>query len=177
VSALPQTRRIATAGTALVLAFGLFRGQLAAAVVTRGDDVLRTGDVGGALRFYRRALLLDRFSTTAADRLAFHLALRHNEVDARSAIEIADAALRATPSSAPLFADRAFAEVQLRAWPAAERDFARAGDLGHDVRYEHFASRIALRRGEPEAARAFARRALAWDPAFAPARTLLRHLQ
>ncbi len=174
---LSPARRLVVAAVSLAAAFALFRGQLAAAVVTRGDDVLRSGDVPGALRFYQRALLLDASCATAADRLAFNLALRHDAADARSAVRIATAALNASAPAPPLLADRGFAELELRAWPAAERDFARAGELAHDVRYEHFAGRIAVRRHDRTAARSYAARALAWDPGFAPARALLRELR
>jgi tetratricopeptide (TPR) repeat protein len=171
---LSRTRRIAVTAVALLVAFAVFRPQLATAVVTRGDDALRGGDVAGALRLYRRALFLDAGSSTAADRLAFNLALRHDPADARSAAGIATAALAAGRPAASLFADRAFAELELRDWAAAERDFALAAGLAHDPRYAHFASRMALRRRDRSAARAYAARALAWDPAFAPARALLR---
>lgn len=177
MTTLSRSRRVGATGIALFLAFMLFRGQLAAAVVTRGDDVLRSGDVDGAMRLYARALQLDKSSGVAADRLAFRLALSHRASDARNAVEVVGAALEARPATPALLADRAFAELRLNALPAAERDFARAGDLGRDARYEHFASRIALRRGDRAAARAFARRALGWDRTFNPARALLGQLR
>ena len=159
------------------MAFVLFHGQLAAAVVTRGDDALRNGDMNAALRLYNRAMKLDPRSPVAADRLAFHLALRHDRTNARAAVAIATRALTSNPVEAALFVDRAFAELQLRDWRGAEHDFDRAGALAHDPRYEHFASRMALRSGNRFAAKRYARRALADDPAFAPARALLRSLE
>lgn len=177
MNARARGRRIAAAALALVLAFLLFRTQLAAAVVTRGDDALRSGDADGALRFYARALLIDRSSTIAADRLAFRLSLRHDPVYAHKAIALASAALAQGPATPSLLADRAFAELQLQAWAAAERDFVRAGDIGRDARYEQFAARMALRRNDKRSARADALRALTWDPTFSPARALLRSLR
>jgi tetratricopeptide (TPR) repeat protein len=173
---LTRTRRLLLAGAALATAFVLFHGQLAAAVLTRGDDALRAGDVDAAIRLYSRATQLDPRLTVAADRLAFHLALGHNRGGATQAIAVASQALSAAPDPA-LFADRAFAELQLRLWRDAERDFAHAGDLAHDARYEHFAARMALRSADRIAARRYTRLALADDPGFAPARTLLRKLQ
>jgi len=161
---------------ALAVAFFLFHDQLAAAVVTRGDDALRTGDVDTAIRLYIRATQLDSRSSVAADRLAFHLALQHDRSKAQLAVSVATRALREAPFEPALFADRAFAELQQRAWRGAERDFDRAGRLAHDARYEHFAARMALRSGDREAAKRYARLALADDPAFAPARALLRYL-
>jgi len=165
------------AGSALAVAFALFRGQLAAAVVSRGDDALRIGDVGAAIRFYDRAATLNPSSTIAADRLAFHLALRHDRAGARQAIAVATRALAAGAPEPALLADRAFAELQLQAWRDAERDFARAGALAHDARYEQFAGRMALRSADRGAARHYALLALADDPKFTPARTLLRTLR
>jgi tetratricopeptide (TPR) repeat protein len=177
VRPLPGPRRFLVAGIALAAAFALFHTQLAAAVVTRGDDALRGGDVEAALRFYARATRLDPASAIAADRLAFNLALRHDRADARRAIAVADEALGEVRGDPSVLADRAFAELQLREWRRAEDDFARAGALGHDARYEHFAARMALRSADAASAERHARRALAEDPTFAPARALLRALR
>jgi hypothetical protein len=177
MTVLTRSRRLFLASTALAAAFVLFHGQLAAAVVTRGDDALRAGDADTAIRLYDRAAWLDSRSTVAADRLAFHLALRHDRADALRGIAIATRTLGIASPDAALFADRAFAELQLRSWRDAERDFARAGALAHDARYDHFAARMALRSEDRGAARRYALRALAEDPGFAPARAMLRTLR
>lgn len=174
---MTRSRRFLLAGTSLAMALALFHGQLAAAVVTRGDDALRGGDLDTAIRLYDRAARLDSRSIVAADRLAFHLALRHDRANARVAVAVATRALIANAAEPALFADRAFAELQLRLWRDAERDFDRAGELAHDPRYEHFAGRMALHAGDRGAAMRYARRALADDPSFAPARALLRRLE
>jgi tetratricopeptide (TPR) repeat protein len=174
---ITRSRRLILAGASLGLALALFHAQLAAAVVTRADDALRAGDVDTAIRLYERAARLDPHSIVAADRLAFHLALRHDPAGARAAVVVATRALAANAGEPALFADRAFAELQLRAWRDAERDFDRAGALAHDPRYEHFAGRMALRAGDRDAAKRYAHRALADDPSFAPARALLRRLE
>jgi tetratricopeptide (TPR) repeat protein len=173
---LSRRRRLFLASVALAAAFVLFHGQLAAAVVTRGDDAQRAGDVNGAIRFYDRATQIDPKSTVAADRLAFNLTLAHDRAGAQRAIAVASRALGGVQDPA-LYVDRAFAELQLRQWRDAERDFARAGALAHDARYEHFASRMALRSADHGAARRYARLALADDPSFAPARAMLRTLR
>ena len=177
MTTLLPARRLTLAACALTLAFALFHGQLAAAVITRGDDALRAGDAASALRFYARATLLDPRSSVAADRLAFYLALNRRDAGAREAVAVVTRALRAGLEDPALLADRGFAELQLHAWRDAERDFARAGVLAHDARYEHFAARMALHRADRPAARGYARTALADDPAFAPARALLRALR
>ncbi len=173
---IPRARRLLCAAVALALAATLFRAQLADALVTRGDDAFRNGDVAGALRAYGRALQLDPHSVVAADRLAFFLALRHDRVHAARAVTVATTALAVRPAAA-LYADRAFAEMQLRRWHAAADDFGAAGMLGRDARYDHLAGRMALRSGDRAQARSYARRAIAADPAFAPARALLRTLE
>lgn len=174
---LSRSRGLGLAAIALVFAFVLFRGQLAAAVVTRADGALRSGDVDAAIHFYERAAQLDPGSIVAADRLAFHLALRHDRAGARRAVAVATRALAAGHADPALFADRAFAEVYLRRWRDAERDFARAGELAHDARFDHFAGRMALRSADRRAARRYAQLALADDPGFTPARALLRALR
>lgn len=174
---ITRIRRLGLTCIALAISFGLFHGQLAAAVVTRGDDALRSGDIDGAIRFYDRAMQLDPRSAVAADRLAFYLALRHDQTGARQAIAVAGRALAAAGDDPGLLADRAFAELQLHRWRDARNDFARAGALAHDARYEHFAGRMALRTADVSAARRYERLALADAPGFAPARALLRSLR
>lgn len=177
MTVIPRARRLACVLVALVAAAGLFRVQLAEALVTRGDDALRNGDATGALRAYDRALHLDPASAIAADRLAFFLALRHDRASAERAVAIASAALALQPRDATLAADRGFAEMRLQRWRPAELDFAAAGLRGDDARYDHFAARMALRRGDRRAARAYAQRAIAADPTFHPAYALLRSVR
>jgi Tfp pilus assembly protein PilF len=176
MTSIPLRRRLAIAAVALLLAGGLFRGQLAAALVTRGDDALRNGDPSAAARYYSRALHIDPRSSAAADRLAFHLAMGHQADDARAAIAVATQALAAHAQDAGLLADRGLAEQRLGRWHAAERDFAGAGAAGHDARYDHLAGRVALRLHDLGAARHFFDLALLADPGFGPARAALARL-
>ena len=170
-------RRVAIAAVALCLAAVLFHAQLAAALITRGDDALRRGDRVTAIAFYRRALLFDARSTVAADRLAFYLDLRRTADDARAAVDIATDALAVHTMDAALLADRGLAEQFLRRFPAAQNDFERAAQSGNDPRYDHFAARIALDRGRPNEARRLFKRALSRDRSFDPARVALAQLQ
>jgi tetratricopeptide (TPR) repeat protein len=173
MTVIPLGRRAAIAAVALVLAGGLFHAQLAAAVLTRGDDALRIGDRAAAVRYYARALALDPHSSRAADRLAFYLAMRHRPGDTQAAIAVATTALARVPNDADLLADRGFAESRLGRWRVAESDFARAGIAGRDPRYDHLAGRVALRLGDVAGARRFFAAALIADPAFDPARAAL----
>jgi tetratricopeptide (TPR) repeat protein len=174
---MTRTRRLAVSAIALAAALALFHRQLAEAVVTRGDDALRSGDVAGATRLYDRALQLDPGSTIAADRLAFNLSMHHDRTHALQAIDVITRVLHRGVNDPALLADRAFAEMQLRAWRDAEHDFALAGRLAHDARYAHFAARMALHANDRRAALQHAHVALAADAAFAPARALVRALR
>jgi tetratricopeptide (TPR) repeat protein len=165
---IPLSRRIAIAAVSLSIAGGLFHGQLASALVTRGDDAPRSG-----VRYYRRALAFDPHSNRAADRLAFYLAMRHAAGDAQAAIAVATAALAFVPGDAALLADRGLAEQRLGCWREAERDFGSAGASGRDARYDHLAGRLALRLGDAREARRFFSTALQHDPTFGPARAAL----
>jgi tetratricopeptide (TPR) repeat protein len=169
-------RRFAVAAVSLVCAAVMFRGDVASALVTRGDDVLRAGDVDGAVRAYTRATRLDGASAVAADRLAFFLLVRRSAGDAARAYAVADAALAAVPNEPALLADRAFAAQRLGRWRVAERDFSAAARVARDPRYAHFASRMALRVHDRPAAREHLRTALALDAGYAPARALLARL-
>jgi tetratricopeptide (TPR) repeat protein len=173
---LSRVRRVAVALASLAIAAVLFRVHLASALVTRGDDLLRAGDVDGAVRAYARAEQLDTRSAVAADRLAFFLLVRRGRGDAARAYTVAQDALRVVPADPALLADRAFAAQRLGRWRDAERDFLRAAGLAHDPRYAHLAARDAARRGDRPGARADLRVALTIDPAYAPARALLREV-
>ncbi|HTD35206.1 MAG TPA: hypothetical protein VK665_16190 [Candidatus Elarobacter sp.] len=170
------TRRFTVALASVACAGMLFRGNVASALVTHGDNQARAGDVDAAVRSYARAIRLDARSVTAADRLAFTLLMRRRTGDAALAFRVADAALRDVPGAPALLADRALAAERLGRWHLAERDFAAAAVAGRDPRYAHLAARMAERVHAAVRVRAHLRDALALDAAYAPARVLLARL-
>jgi len=174
VREISLARRGAIALVSLSVAALLFHANIAAAMVTRGDDLARAGDTDRAIVLYRRALVLDAGSTVAGDRLAFALVMRGASGDALAAYRVTDALLKTRPHDPSLLADRAFAAQRLRRWRDAERSFAEAARIARDPRYAHLAARMALRSYDRRAAQRHLRDALALDGAYAPARAALR---
>jgi Flp pilus assembly protein TadD len=177
MSEISLGRRCVIAGVSLLIAACLFRGQLASALVTRGDDALRNGARTAAITYYSRAAWIAPTAHDPADRLAFLLATSHRQTDALAAVAVASKALSTTGDDAALLADRGLAQERLGRWTSAERDFRRAGAVGRDARYDHLAGRIALRLGRTHDARRLFELALVHDPSFGPARFALAGLR
>lgn len=169
-------RRAAIALVSLGVAALLFHANIAASMVTRGDDLARAGDGDRAILLYRRALLLDRGSPVAADRLAFALVMRGARGDALEAYAVTGRLLDAGTADARLLADRGFAAERLHRWRAAERSFAQASAAARDPRYAHLAAQMARRALDVASARRHLRDALALDAHYQPARAALRRM-
>jgi tetratricopeptide (TPR) repeat protein len=166
-------RRCAIALTSLVLSGVLFHGQVATALVTRGDEFLQRGRVEQATRYYARALLFDERSAIAADRFAFAGILLRTPQSLETAIAAASQGLAASRDDIDLLTDRALCYQLERRYREAYHDFARAAVLRRDARLYHFAGWAALRAGDARAARMLWRAALAADASFTPARSAL----
>lgn len=174
MTTLGRGRRCILAAVSLMFAAALFRTHVASALVTRGDDLLRDGNVDAAVRSYARARWLDAASAVASDRLAFYLVLRGREGDAALAYSVAGEALLFSPRDPALLADRGFAAERLARWRSAESSFAAAASAARDPRYFHLAARMAERAHDTSAFRRDLRDALAFDASYAPARAALR---
>jgi tetratricopeptide (TPR) repeat protein len=145
VRPLTPPRRIAVAAASLCCCALLFRGNVATALVSRGDALLTAGDLSGAVRLYDRALRIDRTDADAADRLAFAFLLRRDPGDAQRAYAAAVTGLLAAPQDGRLLVDRGFASQRLSRWHDAQAAFLRAAAVTHDARYAHLAARMASR--------------------------------
>jgi len=176
MTTLSRRRRVGLALVALAASGVLFRGNIASALVTRGDEFLAAGDAEGAVRMYDRALRIDRSAAAAADRLAFTLLVRRRPGDAARAYAVAVAGLQAAPQDPELLVDRGFAARRLHRWRDAEQAFLRAALLAHDPRWAHLAAQTAARNGDRSAQRTHLETALALDPHYVPARALLGRL-
>jgi tetratricopeptide (TPR) repeat protein len=176
VDAIPLWRRLALAVASLGLCASLFRGQVADALVTRGDSFLQAGRAARAERYYGRAVWWDPGSAVAADRFAFvGFQLRTREaLDA--GITVAGNALIRSPDDWRLLLDRALCLQAERRFSEARADFARAAEIRSDPQLLHFAGWAALRGGDASAARRYWRAALRIDPAFAPSALALRRV-
>ncbi len=174
VVTIPLWRRFAVAFVSLVLCALLFHGQIADALVSRGDSFLQGGRPARAERYYRRALWWDPRSTIAADRFAFVGFELRTRASLDAAIEIAGDALARTPADQPLLLDRALCLQAEGRYGEARADFARAALIRRDPQVLHFAGWAALRSGDARAARRYWQDALRIDPSFTPATLALR---
>lgn len=174
---LPPWRRLTIAFASLVLSVGIFRAEIASALVTRGDEFLSRGDVPGARHYYERALALQWDSHAATDRFVFFGSGSHDRDVLRGAIRVATVYLRVHPADATILADRAYCFERLHAYAPAARDFAAAARITKSPTEFTFAGWAALRSGRAADARSFWRDALVRDPRFGPARLALRKVR
>jgi tetratricopeptide (TPR) repeat protein len=165
-------RRAALACVSCVLAAMLFRGQIAAALVVRGDELLFRGDLSGAAQRYRRALIVDAGSATATDRYVFVQMRMRTAASIADGVNVATKYLRHT-ADAPILADRALCYLIQRDYAGAQRDFEEATALTRDPAYAVFAGWAAHRRHRVREARALWRFALHLRRGYVPAEVAL----
>lgn len=145
---LTPPRRVVVAAVSLCCCALLFRGNVATALVSRGDALLTSGDLSGAVRIYGRALRIAGNDADAADRLAFAFLLRRGPGDALRAYAAASTGLEAAPQDGRLWVDRGFASQRLSRWRDAEAAFLNAAAMTRDARYARLAARMASRAGD-----------------------------
>ncbi len=174
VKAIPSWRRLAIAGVSCALAGLLFHGQIAIALITRGDDFLTRGDISSARYYYFRAMRFDHNLGPAVDRFVFFSIEQRTPKRLREAIIVASAFLSDHPHDAALLADRALCYQLIKRYNLAAADFAAAASASRSAKYYTFAGWATYRLGERERARHFWKTALSIDGQYSPAVGALR---
>ncbi|HEV3153405.1 MAG TPA: hypothetical protein VGZ02_06365 [Candidatus Baltobacteraceae bacterium] len=176
MSRIPRIRRFALAALALSTSIALFRGDVAQALVIRGDDYLYRGGASAALYRYRLALRLDPRAESAADHFIFAALERRSPGDLNAAVRIADSFLLQSGSNATILADRALCLLIERRYRAAEIDFERSAAISASVQQYVFAGWAARHQGRDGDAKRLWHDALRLSPANAAARRALASL-
>jgi tetratricopeptide (TPR) repeat protein len=164
MNAVPAARRAVLAALSLAIAAPLFHGQIADALVVRGDEALYRARPPQALQYYRRALWFDPDSAPAVDRFAFVAMSLHDAPSLAAAAVVASRYLVRHRDDVVVRMDRAMAYRALGARREALADFAAVGLATGDARAFAFAGDEAWRLGELQLARTFWRRALILSP-------------
>jgi len=161
--------RVFLAVVSLAVAFLLFRGQIADALIVRGDDLLIRNAYGAAEQRYARALWLSPDSAAAVDRLSFVALQLRTTKSLRAETALASNYLRSHPFDETILADRALCYLKLGDYRSAYRDFARVAILSHDPQQYAFAGWAARRSGNVKQAVAEWTRALEIHRGYKPA--------
>lgn len=157
----------------LAISAVLFRPFVADALVSRGDEFLRAGDLGAASIYYARAVRADPDSEPAAERFTF-VGFRLGGAELRAVLTFADAYLSRHPSASSVRLDRAFALRAAGMERTAAREFLVLGHERRDFRYFGLAAHAAMLAGRPDLARYAFARALALNPRYAIASQALK---
>ncbi len=157
-------RRVALAVAAVAVSGILLRGQLADALVVRGDEFLHRSNSKVALRYYRRALRFDANNTVALDRLLFVSTLLRDRAQMKDAVERSTGYLERRPDDDVVRMDRAMACRALGDTSTAAADFAVAGYRTRDARALALGGFAARTVADERAAERLFRAALALAP-------------
>ncbi len=174
VTTISPMRRFLLAGIACALAALLFRAELASALVARGDDYAARGNASGALKYYGRAIWIDRDLAAGVDRYTFFSFQQKTSGALRSAVVVASAYLKRHPDDGAIRADRGLCFQILKQYSAASRDFTAAANQLHSAQYYTFAGWARYRIGNRLAARRLWNLALKVNPSYSPAVGALR---
>jgi tetratricopeptide (TPR) repeat protein len=162
VSAVPRWRRFVFAAIIVVAAtFAGGREFVAQSLVLRGDDVLRTGNRDGALRYYGRAMWLMPGLSLAYDRYGFAASMSGNRRVLEQGIAVATQRLDVAPGDVGVRWDRAICYQHLNDHESAYEDFrvlareTRGSESPNARQFSQIAYYMALRLA-PSEAREFA---------------------
>ena len=164
MSVLHPARRIALAIAAVAVSGILLRGQMAQALVVRGDEFLYRSDSKSALRYYRRALRFDATNGVALDRLLFVATVLRDRAGMRGGVERAARYLERRPDDDVIRMDRAMACRALGEDSIAWADFEIVGYRMRDARALTLAGFAARAIAREAAARRLWHAALALAP-------------
>lgn len=176
VAVIPPVRRVALCFITTALAAVLFRGPVAEGIATRGDVGFQSGDVGAALKFYRRAARFDVRSDVALERLTTLAMTSGDRALMAEVMPLADRHLQVRPDDAKVLQNRALLESKLGRRADADRDLARVAAITDDANVVEFGARRALARGDRRTAVTLYRRVLELQPGRASAREALARL-
>jgi hypothetical protein len=141
---IPTHRAFTAALIGIVVAGILLRPQIALAVIGRGDDALRAGDLRAAVRYYNRALSFDPDSEVAIDRLAIAGILSHDVGTEKVASQRVALALRRRYNEM-LTLDEALLNLKLHNLWGAREAFLRVASHHRDPRALVFANAVTRR--------------------------------
>lgn len=168
-------RRIALATIAVAVSGMLLRGQMADALVVRGDEFLYRSYPSAALRYYRRALQFDPSNAVALDRLLFVATLVR---DRASMLDAAGRSIRYLEGRADddvIRLDLAMTRRRLGDEAAAFSDFAVVGYRTRDARALALGAFAAQSAAGDRVARRLFRAALVVNPKMPAALHALSH--
>ncbi|MGA8533595.1 MAG: hypothetical protein WB615_05760 [Candidatus Tumulicola sp.] len=166
-------RRLAPALGGVAISAVLLRGQLADALVVRGDECLFRARPAASLRYYRRAIWIDPRDSVAVDRLLFVAMTLRDRRALDDGIVSATRYLEWKPDDNVVRLDRAMACRVTGRQSEALGDFAIVGRATHDARALTFAGYAAQAIGQPRRASYFWRAALLLSPDFPAAKHAL----
>jgi len=155
-------RRLLIALLAVAVSAFAFRGYVSAGLVNRGDDLLRAGESGHAVRYYERAMFFDPQWETPVDRLGFAASMSGNADALRAGVAITSRYLAINPDSELVRWDRAMCYLHLNRRLEGYEDMKLLAHLSarqHDQnarKYADISYNLAVRLGRPAEARDFA---------------------
>jgi hypothetical protein len=141
---IPTHRAFTVVLMGIIVAGILLRPQIAFAVIGRGDDALRAGDLRAAVRYYNRALSFDPDSEVAIDRLAIAGILGHDAGTEKAASQRVASALRRRYNETLMF-DEALLNLTLHNLWGARKAFLTIASHDRDPRALVFANAVTRR--------------------------------